>query len=46
MSRMNRKSVSFGWNILKSDTKLIAYPLIRGLAMVVLLVSARGRKTR
>jgi hypothetical protein len=38
MGRFNRKSASFGWNILKSDTKLLAYPLIRGLAMIVLLV--------
>ena len=38
MGRFNRKSASFGWNILKSDMKLLAYPLIRGLAMFVLLV--------
>jgi hypothetical protein len=36
MGRFNRKSASFGWNILKSDMKLLAYPLIRGLAMFVL----------
>ncbi|MDG2381293.1 MAG: DUF6159 family protein [Pirellulaceae bacterium] len=37
MALNRRKSISFAWDILKSDMKLISYPILRIVAMFVLL---------
>ncbi|NRA75254.1 MAG: hypothetical protein HRU16_04875 [Planctomycetes bacterium] len=37
MARARRKSASFAWDILKSDLKLISYPILRIVAMFVVL---------